>query len=92
MKSAVCALLAFVAVGAVCYAEWVCEKGVPYKENECNECSCTENNLLQCGDKGCLDPLESILFNCKVGTITQNDCNSCECVKDLGTVCTNKQC
>ncbi|KAF2888640.1 hypothetical protein ILUMI_17533 [Ignelater luminosus] len=95
MKSTIGVFLAVIAIGILLCsttAEWVCQPGVPYKENECNNCTCSESNKLVCGDKGCLDPIESFLFNCQVGTITEKDCNRCECIKDIGTVCTNKIC
>lgn len=86
-------LFVFVSVFASEYAtadDFKCEKGVPYIENACNTCACTDNGKLVCTLKACSGTEK--YYNCKVGTTSQTDCNTCWCVKDMGTICTNKQC
>ncbi|KAB0792154.1 hypothetical protein PPYR_14113 [Photinus pyralis] len=94
MKPAICFMCCtFVVSVVLCSEKFVCQEGVPYKENECGECVCTKDQELKCGDnKPCLDPRETLLFNCKVGTKSEKGCNKCECVENLGTVCTNYVC
>ncbi|KAF5307576.1 hypothetical protein FQR65_LT06794 [Abscondita terminalis] len=92
MKLIICVLSTFTVVSVLC-TKFECEEGVPYKENECSECTCTKDRELKCGDnKPCLDPRETLLFNCKVGTKSEKGCNKCECIDDFGTVCTNYEC
>ncbi|XP_031357636.1 serine protease inhibitor I/II-like [Photinus pyralis] len=82
----VCALV------ATSVAEFKCEKGTPYKENNCNSCNCLDGGLLACTEIACLGDEYQRSFNCVEGTVTQNNCNTCTCVEGQGTICTNHKC
>ncbi|KAF5307580.1 hypothetical protein FQR65_LT06798 [Abscondita terminalis] len=69
-----------------------CTPGVPYRENDCNNCFCTETGILGCTQIGCLSQKHRDMTNCEVGTKWKDGCNDCECAKGFGTICTNKPC
>ncbi|XP_031356913.1 pacifastin-like protease inhibitor cvp4 [Photinus pyralis] len=71
--------------------EFVCQEGVPYKENNCNSCSCFGGHLA-CTLMACPHGNGENPEKCEVGTKTKVGCNDCECVKRMGTICTNHEC
>ncbi|XP_031356910.1 serine protease inhibitor I/II-like isoform X2 [Photinus pyralis] len=90
MKVQLLVLAVFCIACAFASDEFVCQEGVPYKENECNNCNCNNGHLactlMACGERS------AELRKCEVGTKTKVDCNDCECVKNMGTICTNRKC
>ncbi|KAK4873475.1 hypothetical protein RN001_015504 [Aquatica leii] len=68
-----------------------CEKNVPYKENDCNSCSCLDSGIA-CTDMACGHQKSIDMLNCEVGTTSKNDCNDCWCVHQIGTICTDYPC
>ncbi|XP_031345600.1 protease inhibitors-like [Photinus pyralis] len=86
------AILLVICTVVVCTsANFVCKVGVPYKQNECNDCVCDTSGTLGCTDKHC-SGTPTTLVHCSVGETHLKNCNTCWCVKDYGTVCTNKKC
>ncbi|KAF5307566.1 hypothetical protein FQR65_LT06784 [Abscondita terminalis] len=81
----------FVALHVASCAEFVCETGQNYKENNCNNCRCNDGKLT-CTMKSCNGPEYDKMFNCVAGTTYKNNCNDCWCTKEYGTVCTAKTC
>ncbi|KAK4873467.1 hypothetical protein RN001_015496 [Aquatica leii] len=68
-----------------------CENGVLYRENDCNNCDCS-NQLLICKMKPCQSETYRNLTKCVVGTAWQNDCNDCWCIEKIKTICTYRNC
>ncbi|KAF5307575.1 hypothetical protein FQR65_LT06793 [Abscondita terminalis] len=65
-----------------------CQEGIPYKENNCNNCFCSGGNLA-CTFMAC--PWARV-ENCEIGSTFTKDCNKCWCTTDQGTICTNHKC
>ncbi|KAK4873474.1 hypothetical protein RN001_015503 [Aquatica leii] len=85
-------LIFFFVFSYVFCQDFVCQKNVPYKENNCNKCFCTHNSKLACLNRACNNELSRKLENCQIGTTSKMDCNNCWCIDDIGTVCTNNKC
>ncbi|KAF5307583.1 hypothetical protein FQR65_LT06801 [Abscondita terminalis] len=68
-----------------------CKEGVPYKENDCNNCRCG-GGVLACTFKLCPTPKSNELRNCVTGTEWKDGCNDCVCDEELKTICTNNPC
>ena len=89
MKFIAVVLLVAVVAYTAASEDFVCEDGVPYKENNCNGCFCSKGELA-CTLMACEG--SDKLFNCEAGTVTTKGCNTCKCVPGKGTICTNHDC